>query len=207
MFCSSKMRIIVFFTLLQMCACQIMPWFHNISVIRHELMIGNLVIIEDAFSEEVLSKFDVSQCSFEDQELSDIYKKDYSFRSIDNECSANFHAYIRKAMGYFNNFHPTMTLRKLVLEATKFEKDQYLDNHNDFNGYEYQSRALTFILHLTDMPEDCNGDFLWMGNLGVQRIPVKRNQLLMFIPSEVSHHAVDDVYCEERISISGWFFS
>lgn len=176
-------------------------------MIQRELMGGNLVIIENAFSEEVLSKFDVSKCSFQNQGLSDIYKIDYSLRSVDNKCSKDFHAYLRKAIGYFNNFHPTMTLRKLVLEATKFEKDQYLDAHNDFTGYEYESRALTFILHLSDMPDGCNGDFLWMGNAGMRRVPTKRNQLLMFIPSEVSHHAVDDVQCGERISLSGWFYS
>ena len=185
---------------------QSIDWLDDFENIRNLLLNGSMVTIDNAFEEKILETFDVDKCNWEKQSLQNRFNRVFSHRSLDRSCSGRFAQYLTEHIQDFENLIYPTNINYVSISATKFVNGDFLDMHNDFAGSAIQYKPiLTFILHLSTTEPKCGGDLIWAGEKGIKRIHPKRNTLHMFIPSPDSFHSVEMTYCQNRISISGWF--
>jgi len=106
---------------------------------------------------------------------------------------------------FFQGLIPDRPVDKMLLDATRYTKHDYLTIHND----NMKERLMSMIYHIgvsPDMAPDCGGHFRWYGGVGMEEFAPSFNTLYLFLPNQHSYHGIKAIKCGERYAISGWLY-
>ena len=106
---------------------------------------------------------------------------------------------------FFQGLIPERPVNKMLLDATRYTKDDYLTIHND----NMKDRLMTMIYHIgvsPDMAPECGGHFRWYGGVGMEEFVPSFNTLYLFLPNAHSYHGIKPIKCGARYAISGWLY-
>lgn len=175
-------------------------WFNDFIEIKQKLADGDIPRIKNALPKHLLD-FDYKNIEWEKRIGTNNHGKVWFTREECKSCAEPIEEWIMENKLFFNLIVPHRNISRIRLTLTKYSKGDYLELHNDYGG-----RLLSFILHLNKIPQKCGGDFIWAGGRGIKKAIVSPNTLYMFIPSTQTWHGIEQVHCNDRYAISGWFY-